>query len=279
MLDRRFLNLSLVVQGIVNEPIPNPSLGTQYIVGASPNGAFTNATPNSIAHFNGSAWNFIIPHTGSLEVLNLENSEILQFNGTLWVTVATLGGEPIAPVLAIIPTGDTLPDSASAGDTFLNTDDAKLYTATAANTWDSGTLTSNSSRYASSSDFKVYQSNGSTLSVTNILNGDLFINKENGIAYVYDASIPAFVKIGGGQEFVTEIHTLTAAEATAKTFSLENSIAFGKESSILLFVSGVAQAYGIDFSASGNLISWDDKALEDIGLAAGDLFIIHYIKA
>ena len=279
MLDRRFLNLSLIVQGFINEPPVNPSTGIQFIVGTTPDGAFTNATPNSIARFNGSSWNFVLPQEGDLEVLNISNGELLKFNGSAWVAVAKLGSEPIAPVLAIVPTGDTLPASASAGDTFLKTDNAKLYTATAANTWDNGTITSNSSRYASSTDFKVYQSNGSVLSVTNILNGDLFINKEDGIAYVYDASVPAFIKIGGGQEFVTEIHTLTAAEADAKAFSLENSIAFGKESSTLLFISGVAQAYGIDFSASGNSISWDDKALENIGLEAGDLFIIHYIKA
>ena len=278
MLDRRFLNISLTVQGVANEPTDNPSVGTQFIVGTVPAGAFTNVVPNSIARFNGETWNFIAPKAGDLEVLNAETGEVLRFNGTAWTVIAAFY-VPIAPVLAIVPSGDTLPASASAGDSFLKTDDAKLYTATAADTWDSGTLTDNGSRYASSSDFKIYQSDGSSLSATSILNGDLFLNKEDGSAYVYDASVQAFVKIGGSAEVVTEVHSLTAEEAAAKTFSLLHSIAIGKENSSLVFVSGVAQAFGLDFSASGNSISWDNKALDDIGLEAGDLFIIHYIKA
>ena len=73
-------------------------------------------------------------------------------------------------------------------------------------------------------------------------------------------------------------HTLTAQEVTAKSFSLAHSVASGQENNILLFVSGVAQIAGVDFSASGNSISWNNKALDDIDLAAGDSFLIQYIK-
>ena len=282
MLDRRFLNISLTVQGVANEPAANPSEGTQYIVGSNPTGAFVGASANSIARFDGSAWKFSAPTTGNLEVFNAYNGEILSFNGSAWVTVVALH-RPVAPVIAIVPTGNTLPASATTGEAFLKTDDAKLYTATASNSWDTGTLTSNGSRYASSTDHKIYSSNGTALSVSNILNGDLFLNKEDGGAYVFDAATPAFIRINNSSasssDTVTEIHTLTAAEVTAKGFSLANSVASGKEANVLLFVSGIAQAAGIDFTASGTSISWNNKALDSVGLAAGDIFIVHYLKA
>ena len=190
----------------------------------------------------------------------------------------TASYEPIAPVLAIVPSGSTLPATATTGDAFLNTSDAKLYTATATNTWDSGTLTANGSRYASSTDHKIYVSNGSTLIATNIINGDLFLNKEDNSVYVYDAAASAFRKVGGST-IATEYHSLTAADVIAKRFSLNHNIAVGQESNTLLFVSGIAQIVGIDFSASGNSISWNNKALDDIALAEGDSFLIQYVRA
>ena len=172
LLDRRFLNISLSVLGIANEPADNPAIGSQYIVGSTPAGAFSQAPANSIARYNGTSWAFFTPKAGELEVFNLETGEVLSFNGSSWSAIFSLY-EPISPVLAIVPTGLSLPASAVTGETFLNTADAKLYTATATNTWDSGTLTTNGSRYASSSDHKIYQSDGSALSASNILNGDI----------------------------------------------------------------------------------------------------------
>ena len=286
MLDRRFLTVSLAVQGVANEPAANPTEGTQYIVGSSGTGAFAGISANTIARYDGSEWKFAAPKVGRLEVLNISTGEILSFNGLAWVAVATIsdGGsyEPLAPVLAVVPTGNNLPASASAGDAFLNTSDAKLYTATATNTWDVGTATTNGSRYASSTDFKIYESDGTALTSTNILNGDLFLNKEEGSVYVYDASSSAFVKVSGvsaSQDWSTEIHTLTASEASAKSFILANSIATGKENGVILSVCGIIQTPGADFTASGNAISWTNKGLANVDLAAGDVFIVQYMKA
>ena len=279
LLDRRFLYISLSVQGIANEPADNPAIGSQYIVGSTPTGTFSQASANSIARYDGTNWAFFSPKAGDLEVLNLETGEVLSFNGSNWTTVFSLY-EPISPVLAIVPTGSSLPASVATGETFLNTADAKLYTATATNTWDSGTLTTNGSRYASSSDHKIYQSDGSALSASNILNGDMFLNKEDGTVYAYDADTSNFVKVNSSSvEFVTETHTLTAAEVSDKSFSLANSVASGKENNTLLFVAGIAQTAGTDFTASGNTISWNSKGLDAIGLLEGDSFIIHYVKA
>ena len=79
-------------------------------------------------------------------------------------------------------------------------------------------------------------------------------------------------------EFVTESHNLTAVEISAKAFSLANSVASGQESNVLLFVLGLAQVAGTDFTASGNLISWNGKGLEELHLSAGDNIIVHYAK-
>ena len=75
---------------------------------------------------------------------------------------------------------------------------------------------------------------------------------------------------------VLENHTLTAAEALAESFTLENSVATGTENNILLSVCGVAQIPEVDFSVSGNTISWDNKALHEITFVAGDTFSISY---
>ena len=282
MLDRRFVSISLIIQGIANEPAANPTAGTQYIVGSTPAGAFASATANSIAKYDGSAWSFTAPKTGELEVLNFATGEILAWDGTAWSVALTINrNSNTAPVLAVVPTGTSLPASASAGDAFLKTDDAKLYTATATDTWDAGTATASGSRYASSTDHKIYTSDGSALTAENVPDGGFFLNKEDNCLYIYNGSV--FVRIGGSSggsiSLATEIHTLTAAEVTAKSFTLSNSIASGETSNVLLFVSGVAQAVGTDFTASGNSISWTSKGLDTLGLRAGDVFIVHYVKA
>ena len=282
MFDRRFVSVSLIIQGIANAPTANPIAGTQYIVGSTPTGAFAGATANSIASYDGTAWKFSAPKAVELEVLNAATGEILKWNGSAWNVALTINrSSNSTPVLAVIPTGTTLPASCAAGDSFLKTYDAKLYTATAADTWDSGTITANGSRYASTTDFKIYSSNGTAVTPETITEGGFFLNKEDNCLYIYNGSF--FIKIGGNSSgsasTATEIHSLTAAEVTAKAITLSNYIASGEESNVLLFVSGVAQCVGKDFSASGNTIYWNSKALDSLGLREGDDFIIHYVKA
>ena len=115
-----------------------------------------------------------------------------------------------------------------------------------------------------------------------------FFNKDDNCFYVYDTENGEFVKsggdnsesgAGGGDEVITETHTLTAEEATAKSFTLANSIKSGKENNVMLSVCGVTQIAGTDYTASGNTISWSDKALADIGLQEDDVFLVQYTKA
>ena len=91
MIDRRFLDISLVVEGVADEP-EKSDVGTQYIVGENPSGDFENAEPTQIARYNGEKWIFIPPKEASLEVINSETGEILKFDGMLWESVATLSG-------------------------------------------------------------------------------------------------------------------------------------------------------------------------------------------
>ena len=175
MLDRRFLDINLVVQGIANSPAANPAKGTQYIVGSSPTGAFSGATANQLARYNGSKWIFTTPKAGQLEVLNAETKEVLSFDGTEWKVKTTLSSS-------------------------------------------------------------------------------------------------------GGDEVICESHTLTAEEATAQSFTLANSIKTGKETDVFLSVCGMIQIAGVDYAASGNTISWSDETLADVGLQAGDVFLVQYVK-
>ena len=280
MLDRRFLDISLIVNGIVNEPDAIPTTGTQYIVGPMPRGVFENAAQNSIARYDGSDWSFISPRTGKFEteVLNASTGEILQFNGSAWKVISSLS---IPPVLDIVSTGSTKPDNPNAGDKFINTTDNCLYIFYDDGTSSRGEL-QNGDRYASSTDKKIYTSNGTYLTAKALYNGAGFLNKADHSYYVYDSFSNDFIKITSSSSgntsasLITENHTLTASEATAKSFSLANSIVTGQENNTLLFISGLAQIADIDFTASGNSISWNGKALENIKPVAGDVFIIQY---
>lgn len=275
LIDRRFLNISIIVNGVANQPEVGVPAGTQYIVGDTPAAAFADATPGQLARYDGSNWNFITPTTTSLEVFDVSKGQLLKFTANGWEVIASL---TVPPVLDIVETGAALPATCAEGDIFLNTSDNKLYTATATDTWDTGEALTAGDRYASSTDNKVYTFDGEELSGLAMLDGASFYNRADGLLYVYDSANGAFVKIGADLKPFVDIHTLSAAEATAKQFTLSHNIATGQESNVLLFVSGVAQAATIDFTANGNLISWTGKGLEAIGMAEGDTFIVHYLK-
>lgn len=81
-----------------------------------------------------------------------------------------------------------------------------------------------------------------------------------------------------GNTLIQENHIVNAAEALAESFTLENNIAFGTENKISLSVCGIAQTVNVDFSVSGNIISWSNKALHNIGLTEGDIFSISYYQ-
>ena len=276
-VDRRFLDVGMTILGVVNTPSETPSAGDQYIVGAAGTGAFEGVAANSVARYDGTQWKFSAPRAGSMEALDASAGTIIRYNGTAWETVADFNSF-IAPVLDIIPTGDELPEECAAGEVFLNTSDNKLYNAEAENTWDSGTALTSGARYASTVDFMVHESDGTNIISSNVKDGGLFLNKGDGCIYVYDETTHEF-KRNGADVTLTEMHNLTAEEVTLKAFRLNSEVATGREGQVILFVGGVSQVAGVDFSASGRTISWDAKGLDAVGLVAGDVFVVHYIKA
>ena len=556
MLDRRFFDVNLVVQGVVNEPAANPTKGTQYIIGENPTGDFENAEAGQLARYNGSKWIFSTLKEGGLEVINAETGEIMSFDGMFWEPVVTLGGsssnsssvivvEDLATVVTssdnrpedyifnycIVDNGVNTPSAyeyyahdnsydemsfydgyyGSVGtrisvNSILAGDNGKYYTLKTAKEYESlieasemavGTLVlnkkcnllyqyngstlelvngnsidvnyvglSDSSRKWSNTDYwkhfgetglylyegesrilspdatydewrtarnvtvnagdffasnnhcmlyycasveesnqnwipvaflkkgtfiysqydnSTYVSNGVTLEKiskddflvvddickiadnSNRLNSDLYncnlgdrvidmtdkrVNKYTDSDYencekdydltdgvkiavlgdAYSANTPCIYEyfadgtgnieyhsyfsrynlaagtlifnerdkglyyydgttiikeqssssgnsVGAASEVICETHTLTAAEATAKSFTLANSIMSGKETDVFLSVCGVVQIAGVDYTASGNSISWDGKSLDEIVLQAGDVFLVQYVKA
>lgn len=427
-INRRFLDVSLTVLGVVNEPpaSPAPVNGTQYIVGSSPAQTWTGATANAIARYDGyaKAWKFTKPALGQMEALNSATKQILAWSGTAWDVVADLnseggGSSAIAkhvkaivtsgtalpqtaeegakflntedrklytataenvwnagvglangdryvsvtdkkiyefadnaltgtacvdgviflsvednvvvgydaasgklvvvgagdvpnvnpgqvvviekpstsggatkPVKGLVTSGAALPQTAEKGAKFLNTADRKLYTATAENTWDAGVALADGDRYLSVNDKKIYELNGTTLDSAKPDDGAIFVSVADNVVVGYDAAEDKLVVVGNvdaptvqpGQDIVipnkgfthTENHTLTEAEATAKSFELAYDVVSKKENNVLLIVCGMPQVAGEDYEISGNVVSWADKGLDGIGMETGDVFIVTY---
>ena len=84
-------------------------------------------------------------------------------------------------------------------------------------------------------------------------------------------------KIVGERVINTETHSITSNDITKKSFTLANTIRTGEEKNTLLHVSGIAQIFDIDYCASGNSISWNNKNLDNIDLRPGDVFVIKYV--
>ncbi|MBR0315691.1 MAG: DUF2793 domain-containing protein [Synergistaceae bacterium] len=208
--------------------------------------------------------------------LNKADNIIYSYDGTNFISsVEGFSYSPLAPVLNIVATGTTLPATATRGDKFLNTNNAKLYTATGNNLWNSGSATANGARYASSTDFKIYESNGTTVTASDIALGEMFLNKADNTAYSFDGS--AYINIGVTAQSAIETHTLTAEDVTGKSFELTHSIKTGKENEVLLSLGGMLLTAGTDFIALENIISWNGKELDNFGLHAGDVFTIQYL--
>jgi hypothetical protein len=74
--------------------------------------------------------------------------------------------------------------------------------------------------------------------------------------------------------YFVEVRILTAGEATAKEITL-GGIPPVVEKVTLDLVGGTSQQYGLDFTVSGQVLSWDGLALETV-LTEGDKLRIIY---
>ena len=355
MLDRRFLDVSLVVAGITNSPAANPKAGTQYIVGENPADDFSGATANQLARYDGSKWIFSNPKAGGLEVLNVETKEILSFDGTAWSVKVALAKAKNVDNFTIVDyfankshyyepnnmTGYTPgeyfgviyggnKDTGYTGNILKANSDGKLENVNSTVVGKSFLIikndddTLNGPMVAPSVNYILSAAeNDYTHILYEFSKPDIVFCKQTGHFYRYDEAVDNYVDLGAGStddfteigdgvffyyaatnsfyyvdtdngtftvfpistseggatyEIITETHTLTAEEATAKSFTLANSIKTGKENAVFLSVCGVVQIAGVDYTASGNTINWTGKTLADIGLQAGDIFVVQYVK-
>ncbi|MBR1485860.1 MAG: DUF2793 domain-containing protein, partial [Synergistaceae bacterium] len=208
MLDRRFLDVSLVVAGVANEPAANPTAGTQYIVGDTPAGAFSSASANQLARYDGTKWTFTTLKQGGLELFNAETNALMSFNGTAWENKITL------PTVNKLPFKFYLPDYAGkplssgnmtgreAGAIEFSYDDRKIYVANSA-----GTLEDKTSEFTSkalffwrnndSSDYPdLWEWNGSSFEgIYSVQEGDYLFDKGERQFYTYNPRVYKFQKV------------------------------------------------------------------------------------
>ena len=77
-----------------------------------------------------------------------------------------------------------------------------------------------------------------------------------------------------GSEY-TEYHVISSGEAAAKAFNLTYSPLTPSEC-LCDVIGGVAQQFGVDFTISVNVFSWNGLALDGI-LSAGDVIRLNYV--
>ena len=315
ILDRRFLDVRLRVEGTVNNSTDTVN-GRQFIVGAAPTGNFATASANDIASYDGykNKWNFYKPHVDNIEIFNIEVGKWQFWNGTAWTNIPmSFSSEFYAePVISLIATGTTNPVAAAVGDKFLNTATGLVHTATEVNTWNAGAETNDNDRYASRTDAQIYTKKNGTFIGVLLVNGTTFIAKDTDKLYCYDAEGGALSVIGGeatvpdatytekgkvsvaenggikitsgsislNHKTITVTHTLTQEEITAKSFNLAKKVVTGLEESVAVSIGGVAQIPVVDFNITQDSgvskFSWVGLGLASIALIAGDIFVITY---
>lgn len=290
-LNRRFLDVSLIVQGTANAPRGTLVHGMQYIVGDSPSGVFSGAFKGSIARYDDytEKWTFTKPSIGKLEILDLSDKTIKSYTTRGWTVQVDLNGsgndsevKSIEPVMMIVRTGTSLPATAKKGEFFLNLSNGGLYTAIEENTWDEGLPISVGSRYASSTDRRIYERDEGGLKIEEIPDGGLFLNRMDDCIYTHDAVYQVLIKVGGdGQNgavetSMTEKYTLTDPDIRIKSFMLSKPVPEGKEDSVIIFFGGLAWVSGRDFEVVAQAVSWWDKGFERLNLEAGDELVISY---
>lgn len=79
-------------------------------------------------------------------------------------------------------------------------------------------------------------------------------------------------------DFEVEYRTITAPEAAAKALTLA-STPFDVTKVTVSAIQGSAQQYAVDYTVSGTTLDWNGLGLDTLGLAAGDVLLIEYIKA
>ena len=110
---------------------------------------------------------------------------------------------------------------------------------------------------------------------TTDLNLTPVISNDN-YAVVVSPGIPVAIPgSGGAQTGFREVFTLTNTELTNKGLTLSNTPNPANKVTITV-QGGVTQFYNVDFTVSGDQISWDSLSLE-LYLVTGDKIIVDYL--
>jgi hypothetical protein len=79
---------------------------------------------------------------------------------------------------------------------------------------------------------------------------------------------------GGGDTFLVDVFTITAPQAAAKEVTLTDTPT--SAASTLALLGGIAQTPNVDFSVSGNVLSWDSLGMDALPVEAGDILVVIY---
>ena len=314
MMNRRFLDFSLIVNGTVNTPpaTPVPTHGMQYIVGNTPTGAFAGAIKGSIARYDGDSkkWTFTKPRLGLAEVLDVETKAILAWDGSEWAEKISFGDDlmsgEIVTVEAFVTIGPDLPSTADVGERFLNSVDRKIYTATDINVWDDGVPMEWQKEYLATNTcemcYRVVTNNEAGTEITGEAvsrhslsiygkDGTIFVDAKSKNMLVYNKANNVLIpitssdihyQINRNAHIVIEKRVISGEEAASKSIELSNEVLEGSENDVELSYGGLSHIPGVDFRVAGKTLSWGGMGLDDpgngsgIGVEAGEVFIVTY---
>lgn len=310
-IDSRFLDFPIAVRGIWNDPPISIGYGDQVIVGEEPTGDFDieGAYSNYIAKLdhddrNNAVWKFM-PPVKYQQVFDISTGNFLQYNGLQWqVVTPSYNKRFVNNITEIILASDTAPENPTLGTLYFDTTTNTIRNYQS-DGWRTGGvqieeyyLVYDGSQFYHYCDYntfvvqiplrdelyvcqygQIHKDNHGNITITHDPisdNGSIYMCKNGSLYCVWSSGTSA--STSGGKEFYTETHTLTAEEVTNKAFTLAYSVESGEETNILCSISGIIQPANVAFGVSGDTLSWDNKTL-DGSLNAGDVFVVHYVKA
>lgn len=291
-IDRRFLDLRVCIDGIVTAPANDAATGTQYLVAsASATGDFAGHE-DEVAYKTASGWKFYAPAVGQMELFNLADVKFYRYetDGTdsEWVGYDIGASRVLESVVALVTSGAGAPSGTpTAGDIYVDTENNKIYVATAEGWPAQGTDPTPGLRYASKTSKKILVARGNTFSSEDVGDTIMFVCKQDNNIYAYDADTADFVNLTSIEDnpdykrhTVIEVVTLDADAISSKSVDLSKLAVLAD--GVAVFVGGVCQVPTVDFTVAndaGNTtttISWTGKGLAEIPLTVDDKFVVHY---
>lgn len=277
-LDRRFLDISFCIKGVVatEEPLPNnASTGDLFMCNGCTGGC------DNIFKYNGTDWEEIKPETTQTEFFNLVTGDIIKSDGSFWNIIGTIHSYIVVDDIVEDKVGESNSNETHKnGDRYIKTSDNKFYTYNGTD-WTVGNNVENG-KYLAMYDFQIYTKNGSTYTPSELADSTIILKKSDLSVYAYNSSL-GLIKVSSSGKTVVERHTITNNEISDYEFSLANHAKNGTEAQILVFVNGLLQEPDVDYVIEQDSydsyptnIDWENKALANV-LKVGDKFTVQYL--